>query len=104
MKIKIDAFAGTRPRVSSRLLGNEEATQAVNCRLYSGKLMGFREPIVIEEGEILTNLIVSQIGIDVVTFGTSMLVSQVGAEVITRRQPALNVTQVGIDVVSIVSP
>jgi len=100
MKIKIDAFAGIRPRISSRLLGNEDATVAVNCRLYSGKLKGFRQPELVEVGEILTSAIVSQVGIEVVSYGTSLEVSQVGVEVLSRRVSALQVAQAGVDVVS----
>lgn len=104
MKIKIDAFAGIRPRVSSRLLGNEDATVAVNCRLYDGKLKGFKEPAEVEQGEIQTNLAVMQIGIEVVSFGSYIDVSQAGVEVVTRKTPAQQLAQAGIDVVSLIDP
>jgi len=44
MLIRIDRFAGIRPKVSPRLLGDAEATAADNCRLYSGKLKAWRLP------------------------------------------------------------
>lgn len=102
MKIKIDAFAGVRPKVSSRLLGNEDATIARNCRLYSGKLMPYRQPVAVTEGQIETSLVVMQVGIEVVSYALNLELSQVGAEVVSRLQPNLQVSQVGIDVVSVV--
>lgn len=100
MKIKIDAFSGIRPRVSPRLLGNEEATIAVNCRLYNGKLVAFREPERVAEGAIGTAMMVTQVGVDVVSYGLYLHVMQVGADVVSQAQPALQVTQAGADVVS----
>ncbi len=100
MKIKIDSFAGTRPRVSSRLLGNSDATIARNCRLYNGKLKAFREPETVEEGTILTSASISQVGIEVISYGLNLELSQVGLDVISRAQPALQVLQAGVEVVS----
>lgn len=102
MKIKIDAFAGIRPRVSSRLLGNEEATIASNCRLYNGKLKAFREPEVVTEGTIETSANLTQVGIEVVSYGIYLELMQSGAEVVSRVQPAAQVSQVGVEVVSVV--
>jgi hypothetical protein len=103
MKIKIDAFAGTRPKVSSRLLGNEDATVAVNCRLYDGQLKGFKEPVLVDEGEILTNVMLSQVGIEVVSFGSYIEISQAGIDVVSRKNPTADALQVGADVVSAVA-
>lgn len=100
MKIKIDAFAGTRPKVSSRLLGNEDATVARNCRLYNGKLMGFRQPVEVTQGEIQTTLNITQVGVEVVSFGIHLELSQVGVETVSRAQSQLRLTQIGVDVVS----
>ncbi|WP_027184456.1 hypothetical protein [Desulfovibrio inopinatus] len=48
-KLAIHSFRGEVPRTASRLLQNEQASQAVNCRLESGDLMAWREP-----GEVAT--------------------------------------------------
>lgn len=40
-RIRIEKFAGQRPRSSSRLLAHEQAREAVNCKLWSGELRPF---------------------------------------------------------------
>ena len=47
MRVRINAFAGIRPRISPRLLQHPEAQVADNCRLLSGKLMSWRRPSLI---------------------------------------------------------
>lgn len=41
--IKIDNFSGVAPRYSARLLANNAATRADNCKLLSGELRGLHE-------------------------------------------------------------
>lgn len=43
-KLKIQGFDGARPRVSSTMLGENQATQADNVKLYSGELRYWRGP------------------------------------------------------------
>ncbi len=42
--IRLDTFAGIAPRYSKRLLPPTAATSALNCKLMSGDLRGFRAP------------------------------------------------------------
>ncbi len=100
MKIKIDQFFGIRPRQSSRLLDQREATNAVNCRFYNGKLQGWRGLSLVEEGVLTPNLIVTQVGVEVISSGTYLRVAQVGVEVVSTVVPALQVSQVGLEVIS----
>ena len=44
MKIRLTAFSGTRERVDAKLLGDHEATIAINARLTDGKLTAYRTP------------------------------------------------------------
>jgi hypothetical protein len=45
--LKISAFAGIAPRVSSVLLKDNEATSAINTKLYSGELRSWNKPGVV---------------------------------------------------------
>jgi hypothetical protein len=49
-------------------------------------------------------VLVSQVGIDVVSYGTYAEVSQAGVELVTRKTPALQLAQAGADVVSSIDP
>jgi hypothetical protein len=44
MRINLEQFHGSRPRVDARLLNRYEAQIADNCRLWSGKLSAWRRP------------------------------------------------------------
>lgn len=44
MRIAIEQFHGSRPRVDARLLNRYEAQVADNCRLWSGKLSSWKRP------------------------------------------------------------
>lgn len=46
--LKISAFAGIAPRVGSALLKDNEATSAINTKLYSGELRSWNKPGVVE--------------------------------------------------------
>ena len=46
--LKISAFAGIAPRVGSALLKDNEATSAINTKLYSGELRAWNKPGVVE--------------------------------------------------------
>jgi hypothetical protein len=48
MKIKIDVFEGKRPRIAERLLGERQASVAVDCDLLTGDLRAIKEPKDIE--------------------------------------------------------
>ena len=45
--LKISAFAGIAPRVGSALLKDNEATAAINTKLYSGELRSWNKPGVV---------------------------------------------------------
>lgn len=49
MIIKIDNFAGVAPRYSARLLPNNGATRADNCKLLSGELRGLHETQLLKD-------------------------------------------------------
>jgi hypothetical protein len=46
--LKISAFAGIAPRVGSALLKENEATSAINTKLYSGELRAWNKPGVVQ--------------------------------------------------------
>jgi len=46
--LKISAFAGIAPRVGSALLKDNEATSAINTKLYSGELRAWNKPGIVE--------------------------------------------------------
>ena len=53
MLLRVSGFSGIAPRVSAKLLADNQAQVARNCRLQSGELRPFREPLEIE-AEIIT--------------------------------------------------
>ena len=46
--IKITSFLGTAPKISPELLPNAAAQIANNCKLYSGDLIPYPQPVVVD--------------------------------------------------------
>lgn len=57
--LKISAFAGIAPRVGSALLKDNEATQAINTKLYSGELRAWNKPGVVQGAASLASSVKS---------------------------------------------
>lgn len=57
--LKISAFAGIAPRVGSALLKDNEATAAVNTKLYSGELRAWNKPGVVAGAAALVSSVKS---------------------------------------------